>query len=168
MPVSSRSLKFYLSKLMKDSYKEAIIKKLKVLCSFDVGIDSDPIDAYRLRGRIETKIEMIEEVNNIMMRAVSTFYHIREYAKELYELKSLCKEQLSSSISMINALVAQGNLSGVYTPEPDDTIGTKSQIVKETAKEQGLSIIDIPLSDDPLNPKLFSDMSKGEPDGEHQ
>lgn len=147
MPVRHRKLDFYLSKIVHPNDKERIIKKIRSMMSLPRGIDSDPIDAYRLYGLQIVIVDKIAEVNKMIMEVAGRSQYVREWAQELWDLHELHTEQMKNARVMIEGLIAHGNVDGIYN-EKEDTMPTKSEIAREIANEQGIPVIDILLSND--------------------
>jgi hypothetical protein len=113
-----RSLEYYLDPRQKISpyWKEIIIRKLKAIFAMPSGIDSEPMDAYRVIGQQSIRIELIEELNSIIMEQTTNYHFIKVWAKELYELWKLSHEMRDDARSMALSLRANGFTDGFYDP----------------------------------------------------
>lgn len=115
-----RSLKFYLEKKHLSPYwKDIILKKLRAIFIIPSGMDSDPIDAYRMIGQQVIRIDLIEEVATIISEQCSISYYCKEWARELYELWKHSHELKENAIILVRALRQRGISDGFYTPEKD-------------------------------------------------
>jgi hypothetical protein len=113
-----RSMKLYLENYISPYWKKIIVKKFKVINSMSSGMDSQPVDAYRLIGQQVIRIELVEELNQIIMDQSGRGYQfIRVWVKELYELWKLSHEMLGNARQMARALSARGNTTGFYDPD---------------------------------------------------
>jgi len=113
-----RSMKEYLTKFVSPHWKKIIIKKFKVITSMSSGIDSQPVDGYRLIGQQIIRIELIEELNQIIIEQTGRGYQfIRVWVRELYELWKLSHEMLDNARKLIRGLNYRGIYSGFYDPK---------------------------------------------------
>lgn len=124
-----RSLELYLKKYVSPYWKKIIIKKFKVITSMSSGIDTQPVDAYRIIGKQLIRIELVEELNKIIMEQVSCYQFLRVWVRELYMLWKLSHEMLSNARQMVRALNARGIYSGYYDPESEEKEKTDEQNV---------------------------------------
>ena len=117
-----RSVELYLKNYTSPYWKDIIVKKFKVIISMSSGMDSQPVDAYRLIGQQVMRIELVEELNQIIMDQCGRGYQfIRVWVKELYELWKLSHEMLGNAREMVRALNARGNTTGFYDPEAPES-----------------------------------------------
>ena len=117
-----KSLKIYLTQIKDTRARDAVVEKFKRLLSIKSSIDSQPVDAYRMLGRTMVQIQLVEELNSFIMEHATHFsYYVKTWTKELWDLRKLYKEQQDSSTEMCRALIFQGHLDGLYTPEQTST-----------------------------------------------
>jgi hypothetical protein len=127
-----RSFEYYKEKIknIHPSWKESIIKKFKVITSMSSGIDSQPVDGYRLIGQQIIRIELIEELNQIIIEQTGRGYQfIRVWVRELYELWKLSHEMLGNGRQLVRTLNARGIYSGFYDPKSEEKEKSNEQEV---------------------------------------
>jgi uncharacterized coiled-coil protein SlyX len=114
-----------MEKIRSDHARQAIGRKFRAVLDLNEEIDNKPVDAFRLIGKLAVRIQLIEELNKIITEHSTNYYTISVWVKELYELRELCRQQLSSSTQMARALISRGMLDGMYRedwekPEPTE------------------------------------------------
>jgi hypothetical protein len=126
-----RSLEYYMEKIknLPPSWKEAIIKKFKVVSSMGSCTDSQPVDAYRIIGQQIIRIELIEELNKIIIEQTCNYQFIQVWVRELYELWKLSHEMLDNGRKLVRALNYRGIYSGFYDPKSEEKEKSNEQKV---------------------------------------
>lgn len=114
------SLKVFLDRIKSDHTRKSIATKLKRVMDLNTEIDSDPIDAFRLLGKVTIRIQLIEELNKFISEHAAVTYSV-SWTRELWELREHCRKLVASSTEMCRALIFQGHPDGLYTPEQTST-----------------------------------------------
>jgi hypothetical protein len=109
-----RSLRYHLDKIHAAQIRESIIKKFRIVLDFNDEVDSDPMDSFRLIGKLTIRIQLLEELNKFVTEQTSNYSSLKIWVKELYELRELFLTQLSLGTEMARALVSRGFLDGLY------------------------------------------------------
>lgn len=126
------SLSVYLKRVRSEPARKSITTKLKRVLDFNTEIDSEPVDAYRMLGKVTIRIQLIEELNKFIMEHATTFSCAMPWARELWELREHCKKQAMLSTEMARALIFRGHLDGLYRED------SGSPETKPTTAEEAL------------------------------
>lgn len=97
--------------------KEVALKfaeKYKVIGELCGKLDYDNIDLYRSLGTQVIRLQLINELQDYLMRYVNRYHTIKVWPKELWELRVNCLKLMELTQKMIRALIANGNKSGIY------------------------------------------------------
>lgn len=112
-----RSLEHYLKHIKDDHFKGIITKRLKAIFLMTSGLDSQPMDAYRIIGVATVKVMQLEEINKLIMEHTTSYSVIIPWARELYEVWMHNHKLKAYAIDMVLSLKSQGITDGFYTPE---------------------------------------------------
>jgi hypothetical protein len=77
------------------------------------------LDVYRYIGALSTKISLIEQANEYILRLYTNFYYPGQWIKELKELYDLNNEGLNIALRMSRCLIKKGISTGIYSPEKE-------------------------------------------------
>lgn len=113
------SLSVYLKRVKSDQARESIAKKLKRVLDLNTEVDSEPVDAFRMLGKVTIRIQLIEELNKFIMEHATTYSYAMPWARELWELREHCRELVGTSTQMCRALIFKGHLDGLYSPKTE-------------------------------------------------
>lgn len=119
------SLKYYLSKNISQGYKEKIVKKISYYMSLkdEYHNEDGSLNVFHTIGMLKTKIDLIEQANEYIIRVFSNSYYRGQWVKELHQLHEINCKALQTVLKMSRALVMKGITTGVYIPEKESHNG---------------------------------------------
>lgn len=115
------SLKSIFRQPMSKETKEKIAEKISYYSKINQEYHNEDgtLDVYRCIGSLSTKISLIEQANEYILKSYCNSYYQGQWVRELKELCDLKKKALQTVLKMSRALVKKGILHGIYTPEKE-------------------------------------------------
>lgn len=117
------SLKYYLSKNISMEIKKKIAEKISYYMAFkdEYHNEDGSLDVFRTIGLLNTKITLIEQANEYIIRTYSNSYYQGQWVKELKELHSVNCNALQTVLKMSRAMIRKGITTGIYIPEKESS-----------------------------------------------
>lgn len=115
------SLKSIFRYKMSKETKEKIAEKVSYYMSInqDYHNKDGSLDVYKNIGILSTKISLIMQANEFIIRSYCNSYYTGQWVKELKELYDLKNKALQTLLKMSRAMIKQGITTGIYTPEKE-------------------------------------------------